>query len=56
MSGRGRRRGGRTKNAAGLGFAAFGFGLLACTVLPTKLTVVLLGVALVLCGLSCGKR
>ncbi len=40
----------------GFPFAAFGIGLLACTILPSKLMVVLLGAALVLCGLSCGKR
>lgn len=37
-------------------YAAFGGGLLACAVLPTKWLVVLLAAALVLCGLSCGKR
>jgi hypothetical protein len=52
MRGRGRKR----HDSSGLGFAAFGIGLLACTLLPTKLMVVLLGAALVLCGISCGKR
>lgn len=51
-----RNRKGRRDGFGGLGFAAFGFGLLACTILPPKLMVVLLGAALVLCGISCGKR
>lgn len=37
-------------------FAAFGAGLLTCCILPTKLLVVILGVALVICGVSCGKH
>ncbi len=45
-----RRRTGR----GGIGFVYFGAGLLACTVLPTKLVVLVLAAALVLCGLSCG--
>ncbi len=38
------------------GFAAFGLGLLAYAVLPAKLLVILIGIALILCGCSCGKR
>ncbi|MBQ9860243.1 MAG: hypothetical protein IJO76_06170 [Clostridia bacterium] len=37
-------------------FIAFGAGLLACAVLPTKLMVVLLATALVLCGCFAGNR
>ncbi len=37
-------------------FAAFGAGLLTCCILPTKLLVVILGAALVICGVSCGKH
>lgn len=37
-------------------FVAFGAGLLVCAVLPTKLMVVLLAAALVLCGFSAGNR
>lgn len=39
-----------------VGFAAFGAGLLTCCILPTKLLVVILGAALVICGVSCGKH
>ncbi|MBQ1950773.1 MAG: hypothetical protein II363_04180 [Clostridia bacterium] len=46
----------RNNTGAGVCFAAFGVGLLACCVLPTKCIVVLLGAALVCCGLSCTKR
>jgi len=49
-------RRGRRNSGNGLVFAAFGVGLLACTVFPTKLVVLLLGAALVLCGCSCSKR
>lgn len=49
-------RGSRRNDSNGWGFAAFGIGLLACTILPSRLTVVLLAVALILCGVSCGKR
>ncbi len=56
MHGRGRRRGCRRDGGSSGGFVAFGLGLLACTVCPTKLVVILLGIALVLCGVSCGKR
>ena len=37
-------------------FVAFGVGLLACLVFPSKFVVVLLGAALIFCGLSCGRR
>lgn len=39
----------------GLLFAAFGIGLLCCTVCPSKLVVLLLAVALVACGFSCAR-
>ncbi len=55
MCGR-RRRGSHSRTGVGFSFAAFGCGLLVCTMLPTKLMVVLLGAALVFCGVSCGKR
>lgn len=35
---------------------AFGGGLLACAVLPPKVLIIVLGAALVLCGISCGKQ
>lgn len=51
-----RNRGKRHNDSNGWLFAAFGIGLLACTILPSKLMVVLLAAALILCGVSCGKR
>ncbi len=51
-----RNRGSRRNDSNGWGFAAFGIGLLACAILPSKLMVVLLAAALILCGISCGKR
>ncbi len=47
-----RRKGGKTMVC----FAAFGCGLVTCCVLPPKVLVILLGAALILCGVSCGKR
>lgn len=41
---------------AGIGFVAFGAGLIACTLLPSKLLMIVLGAALILCGCTCGKR
>lgn len=49
------RRNRRGRAGAG-GFVWFGAGLVACTVLPTRLVVLVLAAALVLCGLSCGNR
>lgn len=40
----------------GVGFVAFGAGLLVCTLLPSKLLMIVLGAALILCGCTCGKR
>lgn len=51
-----RNRSKRRNGSNGWVFAAFGTGLLACTILPPKLMVVLLAAALILCGVSCGKR
>ncbi len=51
-----KRRRNHHHTGSGVGFVAFGCGLLACTVLPTKCIVFLLAAALVLCGFSCGKR
>ncbi|MBQ8684263.1 MAG: hypothetical protein IJ518_07095 [Clostridia bacterium] len=45
----------RRQNSAAC-FAYFGAGLVACTVLPTRLVVLVLALALVVCGLSCGNR
>ncbi len=45
----------RRRHPSGFGFVCFGLGLLACVALPTRLMVVLLGAALILCGFSCGK-
>ncbi len=49
-------QGKRCHRSGGCCFAAFGVGLLACAILPSKLMVVLLGAALVLCGIACGNR
>ncbi len=46
----------RCRSGAGVGFVAFGAGLVVCTVLPSKLLMIVLGAALILCGCSCGKR
>lgn len=46
----------RRNGAGGTGFVFFGAGLLACTLLPTRLVVMVLAAALVLCGISCGNR
>ena len=51
-----RNRGKRRNDSNGWIFAAFGIGLLACTIFPSKLMVVLLAAALILCGVSCGNR
>lgn len=51
-----KRRGKGRHEANGVCFAAFGIGLLSCAILPPKLMVVLLAAALILCGVSCGKR
>lgn len=40
----------------GVGFIAFGAGLLVCTLLPSKLLMIVLGAVLILCGCTCGKR
>jgi len=37
-------------------FVSFGVGLLTCFVLPAKAVIVLLGIALVICGLSGGNH
>lgn len=37
-------------------FVSFAVGLLTCFVLPAKAVIILLGVALVVCGLSGGNR
>lgn len=42
----------RRHSGAKIGVISFGIGLLACFILPAKLVVAILGVALVLCGLS----
>ena len=44
------------RGATGLCFVSFGIGLLACLVFPSEFVVVLLGAALIFCGLSCGRR
>lgn len=41
-----RRRGGCLQTC----FVSFGVGLLACFLLPAKLVIAILGIALVLCG------
>ena len=46
----------RRRNSTELCFVAFGVGLLACLVVPSEFVVVLLGAALIFCGLSCGRR
>lgn len=46
----------RCRSGAGVGFVAFGAGLVVCTVLPSKLLMIVLGAALILCGYTCGKR
>lgn len=43
-------------SCAGVGFMAFGAGLVVCAVLPSKVMMVVLGAALMLCGYTCGKR
>lgn len=35
---------------------SFGLGLLACFVLPAKVMILVLGIALVICGLSAGNH
>ncbi len=37
-------------------FVSFGVGLLTCFVLPAKAVIILLGIALVVCGLSGGNH
>lgn len=34
----------------------FGVGLLVCYVLPTRLVLLLLAIALILCAFFCGRR
>lgn len=45
----------RRKNCLALYLVAFGAGLLAYLILPTKFMVFILVTALILCGLSCGR-
>ena len=42
----------RSRNSRERYFVSFGVGLLTCFVLPAETVVVLLGLALVVCGLS----
>lgn len=49
-----RRRSGRSRRERY--FVSFGVGLLTCFVLPAKAVIILLGIALVLCGLSGGNH
>ena len=43
------------KNGLALYLVAFGAGLLAYLILPTRMMVFILVTALILCGLSCGR-
>ena len=42
----------RSRNGMQVCLVSFGIGLLACFLFPTKLVIAVLGIALVLCGLS----
>lgn len=45
----------RRKNGLALYLVAFGAGLLAYLILPTRMMVFILVTALILCGLTCGR-
>lgn len=41
----------RSKGGLQGSFVSFGIGLLACFLLPAKLVIAILGIALILCGI-----
>ena len=47
---------GLRRNGLASCFVAFGIGLLAYLILPAKLMVIVLIIALILCSLTCGRR
>ncbi len=46
----------KCSGGTGVGFVAFGAGLVVCTILPSKLLMIVLGAARIRCGCTCGKR